>query len=700
MSTLTFLHLSDLLLGAPRAQNQTVALDEMCCDIRQSMDGRNLDFIVVAGDIAFSGKKAEYEKATRFFDQLLTLTELSKDRLFMVPGNHDINRQHEIPSYIQRTGSSREAVNEILMDRPILHRLLLRLHAYRQFVVQYLHRPADENSFHAVETLVVDGMQIAVLELNSVLFSEGDSDEGNLILGVQQVSEALDCASRADLRIAICHHPLYWLKDHDRSSVEPLISKECDFLLHGHQHHDQGLRLSPSGHPLIIVPSGRQWAGNRETMMYNIVHLDFGRNEGTVEIRQYSPRLKAYRCLDKLSFQSPSARRHVFPIPNLPTAESAPVSGSQLQKINHNLPQPPYASFVGRETELDQIKALLRPYPNSQFPVVAIDGIGGIGKTALALEAAYHYLRFYSNLPQEEQFDAIIWTSAKKAMFTADGTVRRLQSAGTVDSILNAILVTLGREDVLRFERETQNRLVFRTLCQQRTLLIVDNLETADDEQINSFIRELPAPTKVVVTSRHRTDVAYSVHLTSMSQEDGLALIAAESARHDVNLSLSDAAKLYIHTGGVPLAIVFSIALMGYGYNVDSVLSRLGQPNMDLARFCFEESVRLIHDTPAYRLLLAVSLFEADASREALGYVVGLEDDTLSRDEGLAVLERLSLVNRQGDRFTMLPLTRTYVEGQLLSEPDFAQQARRRLKHWLEQAQKIPAPSRAVDALA
>ncbi len=49
-----------------------------------------------------------------------------------------------------------------------------------------------------------------------------------------------------------------------------------------------------------------------------------------------------------------------------------------------------------------------------------------------------------------------------------------------------------------------------RALSQQRTLLIVDNLETVDDERVLTFIREVPEPTKVIVTTRHRLDVAYS----------------------------------------------------------------------------------------------------------------------------------------------------------------------------------------------
>ncbi|NUO81804.1 tetratricopeptide repeat protein, partial [candidate division KSB1 bacterium] len=48
----------------------------------------------------------------------------------------------------------------------------------------------------------------------------------------------------------------------------------------------------------------------------------------------------------------------------------------------------------------------------------------------------------------------------------------------------------------------------------------------------------------------------------------------------------------------------------------------------------------------------------------------GLGRDTLSRDEGLVLLEKLSLVNKQGSRFSLLPLTKTYVLGEVVKNPE------------------------------
>ncbi|MBN1485181.1 MAG: AAA family ATPase [Chloroflexia bacterium] len=330
-------------------------------------------------------------------------------------------------------------------------------------------------------------------------------------------------------------------------------------------------------------------------------------------------------------------------------------------KVYHYLPHPNYEHFVGRKAELEQAHHLLRPHHRAW--VIVVDGIGGIGKSALALELAHHYLRNHDKLPLEQRFEAIIWTSAKAMVLTADGIKPRQQIVHTLEDIYATISVALEREDIVRARSEEQAALVYRALSKQRTLLVIDNLETIDDERVNAFIRELPAPTKCIVTTRHRIDVAYPIRLEEMPKEEAIALIGQECISKEVSLSNIQAQRLYRRTGGVPLAIVWSIAQIGYGYPVEMVLRRLGTPTSDITRYCFEGIIERIRDKPAHKLLMALALFEHKTSRESLGIVADLSD--LDRDEGMVDLERLSLVNKEGALFGLLPLTRNYALNEL-----------------------------------
>jgi LuxR family glucitol operon transcriptional activator len=135
----------------------------------------------------------------------------------------------------------------------------------------------------------------------------------------------------------------------------------------------------------------------------------------------------------------------------------------------------------------------------------------------------------------------------------------------------------------------------------------------------------------------------------------------------------------------VPLAIVWSIGLIGLGSSVESVLHRLGSGQSDIARFCFEESVKHIRGRDAHKLLMALALFAVDASREAVGVVAELGDDEFGRDIGLEELLRLSLINKEGERLSLLPLTRSFVQAEIAQQSVSVEQAERRLWEYYAQ---------------
>ncbi len=347
--------------------------------------------------------------------------------------------------------------------------------------------------------------------------------------------------------------------------------------------------------------------------------------------------------------------------------------------LYHNLPHPDFGRFIGREAELNLLKKLLAP--DSTAWVIMIDGIAGIGKTALALETAYYYLRNYHLLPAPERFSAIVWISARSSILDTDGESSWSPSVRSIDDIYNSILITLGRNSphYSNIEQEKLDPVIRLLLSQQQTLLIIDGLDSFVDQRLHRFLRELPAPSRAIVTTRHQIDAAYPVRLVGMTWDNAQALITQECEKRGLTLAEADVRRLFESTGGMPLAIVWSVAQIAHGYDVQTVLHRLSQPTDDVARFCFENSLQLIRESPAHQLLMALSLFATDATREALGYVTNLDQDTLARDTGLSTLQKLSLINRHGGRFDMLPLTRTYVQSELVAHKEFALQARTRL---------------------
>src|SRR5688500_7100319 len=105
--TVTWLHISDFHFkaGDPYDRDQVLgALVRSVKEFRES--GRRPDLVFATGDIAYGGKPAEYEVATAFFDDVLEAAGISKERLFVIPGNHDVDRDMGVG--LSRTLTSRE----------------------------------------------------------------------------------------------------------------------------------------------------------------------------------------------------------------------------------------------------------------------------------------------------------------------------------------------------------------------------------------------------------------------------------------------------------------------------------------------------------------------------------------------------------------------------------------------------------------
>lgn len=345
-------------------------------------------------------------------------------------------------------------------------------------------------------------------------------------------------------------------------------------------------------------------------------------------------------------------------------AAPAPVAMLASPRPYHNLPQPTYTQFVGRDEELDWLRQRLSPADRAWQ--IAITGIGGVGKSALALAIAWEYQRRYNELPPEDRFEAIIWVSAKEEVLTAFGRERANvpeQVLHTLEDVYTAIARVLEREDITRAQSEEQNALVEKALKRQRTLLIMDNLESVKDDRIKAFLRNLPSPTKAIITSRESLDVADVRPLTGLRREEAEALIEEDRRVREVSLTPQQRKRIFDLTSGLPLPIKLGIGRMAGGESFAAVERWLGDATGELPEYCVKGQIGLVRerDPNAWTVLLTCALFdrEAGASREALGKIADLS--LADRDKALAHLQRLFLLNRTySDRFWVLPIVQRY----------------------------------------
>jgi CheY-like chemotaxis protein len=301
MGMVTWLHFADLHCSVSKSYNIDKVLQALWKDIESLASiGGEPDFVLFTGDIAQSGKAEEYELAVDlFFEPLLAVTRLPKERLFIVPGNHDIEwdrMDRTIARGMVGFLSDRDEANLFLsseQDRSLHFR---QFDAYADFVNTYLvgHLTFDAQHYCYQHTLALDDANIILLGLNSAWMSAtnrnaqgGVIDQGHLLIGERQLDIVLPRLTQPDLCLALVHHPMDWLHQSERTNVKRRLNANCHFILHGHLHEpDIEIRRSISG-TSIFVPTGALYEHRSFPNAYNMVRFDTHSRQGIVYLRRY-----------------------------------------------------------------------------------------------------------------------------------------------------------------------------------------------------------------------------------------------------------------------------------------------------------------------------------------------------------------------------------------------------------------------------
>ncbi len=295
---ITWLHLSDLHFTTSGYFDRKVVLEALYKDVttlRKSNPAlEKIDFIAFTGDLVYYGKEKEYANILEFFSRLLEVAGLSYNRLFIVPGNHDVDRDAIQNRRLRSRYRTREQIN-LLAERPAEFKELCdRQHSFWLFVQEHLadHYDFGTSPYYYTAQIELCGGRVGILGLNSSWLSQSRQDQGKLAIGEWMVHEAIEKVKDCNLRIALMHHPLSCLwgdEEGERQAVEYRLRQGCHFLLHGH-FHEPTVRIEKDAETdrrVIVIPAGAVFKKRRWPNSYNLVQFDLGTRQGTVYLRRY-----------------------------------------------------------------------------------------------------------------------------------------------------------------------------------------------------------------------------------------------------------------------------------------------------------------------------------------------------------------------------------------------------------------------------
>ena len=363
-----------------------------------------------------------------------------------------------------------------------------------------------------------------------------------------------------------------------------------------------------------------------------------------------------------------------------------------VRQIPNNLPQQT-TSFVGRERELDEIKARL-----SGARLLTLLGMGGLGKTRLSLQVAAEVM----------------------AEFPDGAWFLDLAPIRDPALVVSEAAQTLG-------VREEPDRPLLQTLCahlkSRRVLLVFDNCEhlvKASAELANAILRATPQ-VHVLASSREPLHVpgeqAYPIlplpvpnrgdSLEALARSTAVRLFVERAQLHKPSFTLTEreapvVAELVARLEGIPLALelaaarVRTLAVADINarlkdrYKILTGGARVLQERQQTLRALVDWSYELLsaaEQSVLNRLGVFVGGFDLAAAEQVCGADPLAADDVLDLLGSLVEKSLVMLEERDdGTRYRMLETIRDYAREKLEQSGETAAAAERHCEHYFVMA--------------
>ena len=253
-----FFHFSDLHIK--QEGSSVIKFEKEICRYVQNLSiPYNNIFIVISGDIAFSGNVSEYENAMQLFENIKDSIQEGKHVYFlMVPGNHDCNFLGRIPV--------RENLLKTLKNRDD-NIDISEFDIFKEVQKEYLdfdkiYSPSDELKITEkpyCKIYSIKGMhKYNFFLFNSALFCKKDDKYGDVHFPLKELDELKDYISKdmSSINIAISHHPFNWQDDTSYTSIKNFFERNFSMIFLGHEHSGEVRSVQKNGRKQFLELKG------------------------------------------------------------------------------------------------------------------------------------------------------------------------------------------------------------------------------------------------------------------------------------------------------------------------------------------------------------------------------------------------------------------------------------------------------------
>lgn len=252
------LHVSDIHFNHPDC---TVGFDAdsiyraaLLRDVEdQCGGGRSVSAIFVTGDIAYKALKEEYDAAKQWLADLVGRSGCPEKRVFIVPGNHDVNQKvinervavrNAIRAIFSAPNNERERyLKENFLDKETRQLLFAPLTAYNDFATNFDCQIYPSDRLHWEAYIDWDGRtKLKVHGLTTALLSGARLPQPDKLRDLYVGPHQTQLTPEYDvLNVVLGHHPPDWCSDAD--ALDEALGNRAVLHYFGHKHRTRPDRV-------------------------------------------------------------------------------------------------------------------------------------------------------------------------------------------------------------------------------------------------------------------------------------------------------------------------------------------------------------------------------------------------------------------------------------------------------------------------
>ncbi len=247
MKKINVLHFSDLHLKYDNDVDYNSFFEEISNCVREI--NKDIHVITITGDMVDKGNVSDFTNFhKKFIEPISHITKCPLNNIFCVAGNHDAERDDNINKLRNEYEKDANSGTHFQICKNEIRKVFSRFEDFAEFN-KLLHPSQSTQKSYGATHITVNDVSIALIGLNSAIYSHDENDYRKLGLSKIQLDElvkeykAIRENNHIDIAIALMHHPDDWLRNDEREYLwNYFTSKDklpIDIILHGHIHESR-----------------------------------------------------------------------------------------------------------------------------------------------------------------------------------------------------------------------------------------------------------------------------------------------------------------------------------------------------------------------------------------------------------------------------------------------------------------------------